>query len=192
MSACPRCSGVLWTRALPQGTGHVCGTCGGVWLDTAAASRIVQVLCSETLSHAEAGARVARHQADTRGAIACPTCGAPTQRTLAAQSRVEVDVCPAHGTWFDRNELERVAQAHAAARAYGGAALAGGAAAGGAALMAAQPRAQEVDATEVAELAIEGGSAALEVGSAIGDAADAAEVAGTVFEVLGGLFEGLG
>ncbi|MCK6536057.1 MAG: zf-TFIIB domain-containing protein [Polyangiaceae bacterium] len=191
MSACPRCGGALWARELPQGSGHACGTCGGVWLDTAAASHITRVLCSETLAHAEAGARIARHPVDTRGAIACPTCGAAAQRSLAGQARVEIDVCPAHGTWFDRNELERVAQAHAAARAYGSAVVAG-AAAGGAALMAAQPRGQGVDAADVAEIAVEGGSAALEVGSALGDAADAADVAGTVFELLGGLFEGLG
>ena len=162
-----------------------------MWLDTAAASHITQVLCSETLAHAEAGARVARHPVDTRGDIACPTCGAVAQRSLAGQARVEIDVCPAHGTWFDRNELERVAQAHAAARAYGSAAVVG-VAAGGAALMAAQPRGQGVDAADVAEIAIEGGSAALDVGSALGDAADAADVAGTVFELVGGLFEGLG
>ena len=97
MSACPRCGGALWARELPQGSGHACGTCGGVWLDTAAASHITRVLCSETLAHAEAGARVARHPVDTRGDIACPTCGAVAQRSLAGQARVEIDVCPAHG-----------------------------------------------------------------------------------------------
>ena len=134
MNSCPRCGGVVWGRALPAGSGHACGSCGGVWLDTAAASRMSEVLCSETLAHADAGAQLAKHAVDTRGAIACPVCGAAMDRSVAGQTRVEIDVCRAHGTWFDRDELGRVAQAHATARAYGqhgSAALAGGAAVGG-------------------------------------------------------------
>ncbi|MBK8995740.1 MAG: zf-TFIIB domain-containing protein [Myxococcales bacterium] len=213
---CPRCRGVLWGRALPAGAGHACGNCGGVWLDHAAATRMTQVLCSETLGHANAGARTAQ-PVDTRAGIACPACGSALERTTVGQTGVEIDYCSAHGTWFDRDELGRVAQAYATARAYGrhgsgalvgGAAVAGAAVAGGAvagaALVASQQNevqryAQSLDAADVAEVAIEGGSAAFEVGAAVGDAADvaevaggAAEVAGGVFEILGGIFEGLG
>lgn len=204
---CPRCNGVLWGRALPAGTGHACGTCGGVWLDNAAAARMTEVLCSDTLAHADAGARLAQHAPDTRGALACPSCGATLERTTVGQTRVEIDFCRAHGTWFDRDELGRVAQSYATARAYGrhgsgalvgGAAVAGAAVAGtavaGAAVLASQQNeaqrfAQDVDAEDVAEIAIEGGSAAFDVGSAVGDAVDVGEVAGGVFEVLGGIFE---
>lgn len=211
---CPRCGGVLWGRALPAGAGHACGNCGGVWLDHAAATRMTQVLCSETLGHANAGARTAQ-PVDTRAGIACPACGSALERTTVGQTGVEIDYCSAHGTWFDKDELRRVAQAYATARAYGrhgsgvgGAAVAGAAVAGtavaGAAMMASQESqveryAQNLDAEDVADIAIEGGSAAFEAGAAIGDAADAAdlaggaaEVAGGVFEILGGIFEGLG
>ncbi|MBE7485849.1 MAG: zf-TFIIB domain-containing protein [Polyangiaceae bacterium] len=211
---CPRCGGILWGRALPAGAGHACGSCGGVWLDHAAATRMTQVLCSDTLGHAEVGARTAS-AVDTRGGLVCPTCKSALARTVVGQTGVEIDYCSAHGTWFDKDELRRVAEAYATARAYGrhgsgvgGAAVAGAAVAGtavaGAAMMASQESqveryAQNLDAEDVADIAIEGGSAAFEAGAAIGDAADAAdlaggaaEVAGGVFEILGGIFEGLG
>jgi hypothetical protein len=174
---------------------------------------VTEVMCADTLAHADAGAQLSKHAVDTRGAVACPVCGAPMERSVAGQTRVELDTCRSHGTWFDRDELGRVAQAHATARAYGqhgSAALVGGAAVGGAAVVGAAAvgaavaadqgffarQFQHVDAADAAEIAIEGGSAAFDVGGAIGDAADAAgggaEIAGTVFELLGGLFEGLG
>jgi hypothetical protein len=169
-------------------------------------------LCSETLGHADIAARTSAHQVDTRGALQCPSCHAPLQRVVVGQTSVEVDYCTAHGTWFDKNELNRVAQSFATARAYGrhgSAALAGGAVAGaavagtavaaGAVAVAHSDSVQRhasaldaEDAVDMAELAVEGGSAAFEVGEAVGGAVDAAEVAGGVFEILGGLFEGLG
>lgn len=148
---------------------------------------------------------MAKQAVDTRGTVACPECGQAMERSVAGQTGVEIDVCREHGTWFDRDELGRIARAHATARAYGrhgsaalvGGAVAVGAAAAGAAVVASDQgflgrQAQNVDAADAAEIAIEGGSAALEVGGAIGEAAGGAEIAGTVFEVLGALFEGLG
>jgi hypothetical protein len=120
-----------------------------------------------------------------------------------------VDFCPQHGTWFDKDELGRVAQSFATARAYGGhgtgAAVAAGVgvagvAVAGTALAASQSNQVQryveqidpEDAVDAVELAVEGGSAAFEIGAAVGDAVDAGEVAGGVFEILGGLFDGFG
>lgn len=38
----------------------------------------------------------------------CPVCDAPLVHTKRA--RVSIDVCTAHGTWFDRDELGRMAR----------------------------------------------------------------------------------
>jgi len=206
--SCPRCGGVLWGRTLPAGAGHACGYCGGVWLDHAASKRVTEVLCSDTLAHAEAGARMARHVPDTRASLACPSCGSPLARSKVGQTGVEIDTCAAHGTWFDKDELARVAQSHATARAYGrhgsaalvgGAAVAGAAAVGAGALLASDPAVQRHaqnlsagDVADAAEIAVDAGGAAFDVGAAVGDAVDVGEVAGGVFEILGGLFEGLG
>lgn len=201
---CPRCSAILWSRPLPAGSGHACGTCGGVWLDGAAAQHVTHVLCGETLGHADIASRTSAHRVDTQSAIACPICRATLQRTRVGQAGVDVDYCTQHGTWFDKDELGRVAQSFATARAYGGAgAVAAGAgvagvAVAGTALAASQSNevrrfANELDpedAADALELAVDGGSAALEVGAAVGDAVDVGEVAGGVFELLGGLFEG--
>lgn len=208
--ACPRCGGVLWGRALPAGHGHACGNCGGVWLDNAAGKRVSELLCSETLGHAEAGARTARSAVDTSAAVKCMTCGKTLERITIGPAKVDVDYCSEHGTWFDKDELARVAQSYATARAYGrhgsgavvaGAAVAGAAMAGGA-LYASQHQStleragQSIDAETVADVAIEGGGLAFDAGAAIGDAVDAGEVAGgaaeAVFGILGGIFEGLG
>lgn len=180
-----------------------------MWLDGPATQHVSHVLCGETLGHADIASRTSAHRVDTSGAIACPSCRSVLQRTRIGQAGVDVDYCPAHGTWFDKDELGRVAQSFATARAYGGhgggAALAAGVgvagvAVAGTALAASQSNqvrrfADEIDpedATDALELAVDGGSAAFEVGAAVGDAVDVGEVAGGVFEILGGLFEGFG
>jgi Zn-finger nucleic acid-binding protein len=42
--------------------------------------------------------------------VACPRCGEPmTPRTFARGASIVVDVCDAHGTWFDAGELRAAA-----------------------------------------------------------------------------------
>jgi Zn-finger nucleic acid-binding protein len=42
--------------------------------------------------------------------LACPRCKEPmTRRTFARESTIVVDVCSAHGTWFDAGELRAAA-----------------------------------------------------------------------------------
>jgi hypothetical protein len=180
-----------------------------VWLDGPAAQHVNHALCGETLGHADIASRTSAHRVDTSVPIACPMCRSVLHRTRIGQAGVDVDHCPTHGTWFDKDELGRVAQSFAAARAYGGhgggAALAAGVgvagvAVAGTALAASQSNdfrrfannIEPEDATDALELAVDGGSVAFEVGAAVGDAADVGDVAGGVFEILGGLFEGFG
>jgi len=40
------------------------------------------------------------------GKIPCPVCGKTMQ--IEAKGRVAVDVCPDHGIWLDKGELEQI------------------------------------------------------------------------------------
>ena len=65
------------------------------------------------------------HRVDTSGYIKCPVCGDMMNRVnFGRRSGVIVDVCIDHGTWFDAEEIDRVA----AFIASGGLARGGGAA----------------------------------------------------------------
>jgi Zn-finger nucleic acid-binding protein len=48
----------------------------------------------------------ARRSVGTHGALSCPRCRQSMRRVVAGD--VEVDLCDAHGAWFDRGELARV------------------------------------------------------------------------------------
>lgn len=41
----------------------------------------------------------------------CPLCSQPLQRARVEVARTDLDICPSHGTWFDRHELWSVVQA---------------------------------------------------------------------------------
>jgi len=107
---CPSCNETLQPA---RTTWHVlaCSGCGGVWTDAAASRRIVSVVDRELVEVANvAAAQVADREtpdpnASTRG---CPVCSAVLRPVRAA--RVTVDVCAEHGTWFDRDELGRLAR----------------------------------------------------------------------------------
>jgi Zn-finger nucleic acid-binding protein len=59
--------------------------------------------------------------ADTRPPVACPTCRGAMQRHHVKVAGVDVDRCAAHGTFYDRGEVERVVEALRATRWRGGA-----------------------------------------------------------------------
>jgi len=69
----------------------------------------------ELVAAAELVARSARSpDACSRHERACPVCAMTLTQTSMAG--VTVDVCFAHGTWFDRDEVTRIAEACAARR----------------------------------------------------------------------------
>lgn len=91
-----------------------CTACGGVWAGTGPANRVLSVLdpAVRELAHAaERNAATTRERPPQARARCCPDCRAPLAvRELAG---IGVDVCPEHGTWFDRGELQRVADRRA-------------------------------------------------------------------------------
>ena len=121
---CPRCRRPMVICPIPDGTMRWCGQCYGVWLD----NRACQALVGDTFSEqgrdklhwvcqqskparpTPAG-RGYRHAARVDAAdetIACPVCHDALTSVVTDASlhgaRVALDVCLAHGTWFDRGE----------------------------------------------------------------------------------------
>jgi Zn-finger nucleic acid-binding protein len=84
-----------------------------VWTDTAASRQIVRVADRELV---EIASKVAEAVSDDDAvgrrsvydARKCPVCSRDLTSIRAA--RVTIDVCPEHGTWFDRDELGRLAR----------------------------------------------------------------------------------
>mgnify|MGYP002078480190 CR=1 FL=1 len=200
--ACPRCRVALFVGATPAGPMHGCGSCGGVWLDSSASQRLTQALCDQTIALADQLAQAAPGVGHSAGA-SCPLCSAQLRATRISRAQVEIDICPAHGAWFDRNELQTVARAFAVDRAYsgagrpgGGTALAGAAGVGAAAAVGVGAAAAMHDPgiTERARRVVdEHGETAVEVGVEALDFVDAGDVvegAGIAVEVGGGLAEG--
>lgn len=90
---------------------HECGKCYGLWLDTATFERI----CRDAEQQAAViGAGPSMGAAVPLGPVRyvrCPQCRELMHRmNFAHCSGVIVDVCRAHGTWFDANELHRIVQ----------------------------------------------------------------------------------
>jgi Zn-finger nucleic acid-binding protein len=96
---------------------HGCERCGGVFLDPTAVTHAENVNDEDLVNTARriVGA-VLRGRPDLSLQVSCPVCQQPMRRSpILGGSRV--DVCDAHGTWFDRGELGELVQAHMEARA---------------------------------------------------------------------------
>lgn len=99
---CPRCVRVgLFLGEARSLHPRACGQCGGVWLATEEAARVLRPLF--TPSGLPGGT----------SRLTCPICAEPMRAWPVGETGVELDSCAAHGTWFDRDELERLAIAAA-------------------------------------------------------------------------------
>jgi hypothetical protein len=91
-----------------------CNACGGLWLEPEAAVHVMQglgdALDTDLAATSKNQSRVSRSPAppDT-GSRACPRCAQPMMRVVVGETMV--DTCAAHGTWFDKNELDGVVKA---------------------------------------------------------------------------------
>jgi Zn-finger nucleic acid-binding protein len=111
---CPRACGELRTVALGGVELDECPRCSGVWVDDATFRR----LCADRERQAVllgAPAPAPRGGAATAAArvryAPCPECRKLMNRVnFARASGVIVDVCKAHGVWFDEDELRRVVE----------------------------------------------------------------------------------
>jgi len=91
-----------------------CGSCGGIWVDNDGSRRIVQSLDTAVANLALRASEHATARPDTsRAGLPCPSCAQPLRRVRISRAEVDVDICDAHGTWFDRDELTSVAGTYA-------------------------------------------------------------------------------
>lgn len=119
---CPQCrDSELVEGSLRDARLHGCAGCGGVWLDNAMATRLLERIgaardATELADRAASNALVPFPAHAERPP--CPTCGASmdASRVGGDSGEVLVDVCTLHGTWFDRNELQAIARHLHAAR----------------------------------------------------------------------------
>lgn len=106
---CPACVAPL--VAAPLGwVVLTCNGCGGVWADQAASARINRMVCRDLVSVAKQAAKRADDERPSvvDGERRCPVCSGGLRNENVAG--VSLDVCDAHGTWFDRDELGRLAR----------------------------------------------------------------------------------
>ena len=108
---CPACAKPLATAQVGEQSVHECQACGGLWLDRVVfeqlgASRERQGALLGALPAPVAPAPATLAPVQYRP---CPVCAQRMNRTnYAKRSGVVLDVCKAHGIWFDRDELRKV------------------------------------------------------------------------------------
>src|SRR5262245_59529582 len=111
---CPVCATSLVAVVKTTLPIHGCESCGGAWLGSVAAVRVMQGASGEVEDEAVAAARSIRVSRpplahEPNQPCACPQCG--LVMTSMRAGNVELEMCPAHGTWFDADEVARVAEA---------------------------------------------------------------------------------
>ena len=103
---CPRCAGVALTRRpLADTSVDECPRCRGVFVAPKVVERIAKDLSLRAaISDTFASGPVVEPLGVN--ALRCPRCGIGMRRQeLARDAKVYIDVCGAHGTWFDAREL---------------------------------------------------------------------------------------
>jgi Zn-finger nucleic acid-binding protein len=113
MRPCPRCELPLHARSITDVVIDECGKCGGVFVDHVAVDLVLADHQHDRAAALVAGLRQAAHSplppSGSRMYVKCPTCSTVMNRKLsAAGSGVVVDVCKAHGTFFDAGELPAI------------------------------------------------------------------------------------
>jgi Zn-finger nucleic acid-binding protein len=113
--SCPRCHTGMETVAVGAASLRECAGCGGLWVE---ASTFEQICADREQQAAVLGAPVAHPASIAQSAnpggvryVPCPECGQLMNRTNFARcSGVVIDTCKGHGTWFDRDELQRIVE----------------------------------------------------------------------------------
>ena len=111
---CPRCAIDMKSVTIGQAPVRECDRCEGLWLD----AKVFQLICAdrEHQSVILGEAFVSDHKPSIPREqqiryIPCPHCRQLMNRiNFAKCSDVIVDVCKAHGTWFDRDELRQIVE----------------------------------------------------------------------------------
>ena len=100
---CPRCEARLFAGDADGVAMLGCGLCGGIWLDNDAAQRVTQHFNARVVDMATRASQTAQRRPDVRASAKCASCRTEMGRRTFGQ--VSLDICQAHGTWFDAGEL---------------------------------------------------------------------------------------
>ena len=121
---CPRCGGIAHSRPCPRCTLPLeprwildlvidsCSRCNGTFVDAAAKRMLAEQdpeRAQELISTLARYAEQPVPEVDQAAVAHCPVCGIAMQRKLSATGAgVVIDVCRAHGTFFDGGEQLRI------------------------------------------------------------------------------------
>lgn len=108
---CPRCMTPMLLGHAGGMRLHGCGTCGGVWLGSDCAQRLASALPTEAIEMAARYDEDATVSVDTASKLDCPVCGVVMHCAHASAAKIDLDTCMGHGTWYDRQELGKIAGA---------------------------------------------------------------------------------
>jgi Zn-finger nucleic acid-binding protein len=117
---CPRCAAGLLERRIGPGLVAGCKACGGLWLETAIVERLRAAhdgALEEELRRPFGVVIVMGPTPNRQANISCPVCAGPLRKVDVPETIHTIDVCDAHGTWFDTRELPVIIDAFEAARA---------------------------------------------------------------------------
>jgi len=114
---CPVCSALMPPQAIAGVALNECRSCHGLWVPGSGFDTLVgrAIEARQAASEAErlsnkprvTGSNPAIQRVQYRN---CPECdGQMQRRNYRKRSGVIIDSCPAHGTWLDADELERIA-----------------------------------------------------------------------------------
>jgi Zn-finger nucleic acid-binding protein len=107
---CPRCKVRLSSLQITEIRLRECQRCDGVWSD----AETFEDICADRESHAAVmqWAQAKKDDTPPKAAIQyvpCPDCKQLMNRNnFAHSSGVIIDICKAHGVWFDAEELPRI------------------------------------------------------------------------------------
>lgn len=112
---CPRCLRELNTYQAGVFVVDACLSCGGLFIDNAASQELVRAFDRDLVGIATT---IGIGKGETIGAnviqrnLGCPKCTSNLMPVHLPSASAEIDVCAEHGTWFDANELPKVARAY--------------------------------------------------------------------------------
>ncbi len=107
---CPRCKVRLDLLQIAEISVRECARCDGLWADVGTFER----LCAEREERSAVLGFIGSREPKAPPAakisyVPCPDCGQLMNRSnFARASGVIIDICKAHGVWFDAGELPRI------------------------------------------------------------------------------------
>jgi Zn-finger nucleic acid-binding protein len=109
-AVCPRCTDAT-LEAHVRGLASVlaCRTCGGVFAERDSVIGMLEGQTSDLVELADEATRAPPNPKLVPIDLECPRCGILMTKVQIRKAHVPVDVCAAHGVWFDRWEAQLVA-----------------------------------------------------------------------------------